>query len=203
MKSSFDSDLSKEALLGKYLDDIYPDKFKGFNIQRVSDSEHQHKGVDLVISKGNMEFYIDEKAQLDYIEKDLPTFAFEITYIKDNNQKQGWLFDKHKVTDRYFTITAITCNEYYKPESGFKSCKITSVDRVKLIQLLESRGLTYERIVEINQEIRKGTAEGKIPVNELNHSEGNFHYSTQKVERPINIVLKLQFLIDSGVAKSI
>ncbi|WP_298156173.1 hypothetical protein [Flavobacterium sp.] len=191
-------------MLGKYLDSIYPSIFEGFNVKRISDNEQQHRGIDITISKNGKEFFVDEKAQLDYLEHDLPTFAFEITYIKDGQQRQGWLYDAEKVTDRYFAITGITCNTSNEPKTGFKSCKITSVHRGKLINLLTSKGLTYHRISEINQELRSGTADGKILIPELeSRTEGNFHYTTGKAERPINIVLKLEFLIAEGVAKRI
>ncbi|WP_324522720.1 hypothetical protein [Flavobacterium sp.] len=197
--------MSKEILLGEYLDGIYPQIFDGFTIERVFDSEQQHKGVDLIISKDNKEYYIDEKAQLDYLEIELPTFAFEITYIKDGEQKQGWVFDKGKITNMYFCITAICCNLENVPESGFKSCKIISVNREKLVNLLKSRGLDYNRIININQEIRSKNVDGRIPIDELNNfTEGNFNFSKSgKAEQPINIVLKIDFLINNKVAKKI
>ncbi|WDO13948.1 hypothetical protein MH928_04425 [Flavobacterium sp. WW92] len=204
MKSNFDQDLTKEYLLGKYLDQLYPDMFEGFEIERVSDSKQQHKGIDIILSKDGKQFFIDEKAQLDYLEEDLPTFAFEITYLKDREQKLGWLYDNSKLTDFYFTITAITCNTYETPESGFKSCKIFSINRKKLINLLTSKGLTYDKISEINQSIRGGSQDERILVPELEtRSEGNFYFSKGKAEQPINIVLKLDFLIESGVAKKL
>lgn len=204
-QSHFENDLSKENLLGKYLDGIYPTLFDGFKFTRISDIEQQHRGIDLIISKNDKEYYIDEKAQLDYLEIDLPTFAFEISYLKNDIQKNGWVFDKTKITNYYFTITSIFCNTEKVPESGFKGCKITSVDRVKLIKLLQSKGLDYERISEINQQIRTGDSEGRIPIEELNTTtEGNFHFTKSgKAEEPINIVLKFDFLIKSGVAKKL
>ena len=205
MESNFEKDLSKEQMLGKYLDGIYPHILKGLNIQRISDDEQQHRGIDLVISHNGKEYYIDEKAQLDYLEIDLPTFAFEITYIKDGEQRLGWVFDKSKLTHKYFAITGIFCNTEKIPESGFKSCKITSVDRARLVNRLKSKGLDYERIMQINQEIRSGTTENRIAVNELDErTEGYFYYSKSgKAEQPINIVLKLDFLIQSEAAKKI
>ncbi len=205
MKSNFDKDISNEALLGNYLDTIYPKLFDGFSIKRIIDFKQQHQGIDLVISKEAKSYYIDEKAQLDYIESDLPTFAFEISYLINEQQKIGWLYDSKKITNFYFTITAITCNIFNIPESGFKSCKIFSVDRTKLICFLNSRGLTFERITEINENIRKNSLENRININELNPvSEGKFFYSKNgKAEQPINIVLKLDFLIKIKVAKRI
>jgi len=205
MKSNFDNDLTKESLLGKFLDEIYLKKFPGFDIVRIADSEAQHRGIDVIISKAGKDYKIDEKAQLDYLESDLPTFAFEITYLKNGIQKPGWLHDVRKETDFYFTVTAICCNVYNVPESGFKSCKVFSIHRKKLLELLSKKGLDYERISEINQKIRSGNSEDRIEIEELDaKSEGYFFYSKKgKAEQPINIVFKLDFLLQSGVAKRI
>ncbi|MFB9080281.1 hypothetical protein ACFFLS_11690 [Flavobacterium procerum] len=205
MKSQFDNDLTKEILLGKHLDSIYLNLFEGYDVKRVFDHEQQHNGIDLIISKDGAEFFIDEKAQLDYLEKDLPTFAFEISYLKDGKQRRGWLFDDKKLTHRYFCVTAICCKEKDIPQNGFKSCKITSIDRDKLIKLLGSKGLTNERMNKINEEIRFGASEGKIPIKELDDSnEGYLYFSKSgKSEQPINVVLKLAYLIANKAGKRI
>ena len=205
MNSNFNKDLSREELLGKYLDGIYSDTLKDFNIERISDIDLQHRGVDIIISRSGNNYHIDEKAQLDYTGHDLPTFAFEITYLKHGEQKLGWLFDAHKVTDKYFVITGIFLNTPNDFNKGFKSCKITSVDRTRLVRLLSTKGLEIQRILEINQELRSGSREGSIAVKELDsRSEGNFYFSkSNKAEQPINIVLKLDYLIKNGVAKKV
>lgn len=203
MKSEFKNDLAKEILLGKHLDRIYREKLSGFEIERVTDLDLQNQGVDLKINTETTCFYIDEKAQLDYMDNDLPTFAFEVSYLKNAKEHLGWLFDSHKKTHKYFLITAIYLNHPGYLESGIKSCKVTSVDRSKLIVKLEKRGLDYDRIISINQDLREQNHDGPFCVDELNcKSEGRFHFSKlNKAEQPINIVLRLDYLINTGVAK--
>lgn len=205
MDSNFKDDLSKEIILGKYLDNIYHEKLMGYNIERITDLDLQHQGIDLIISKEEKHYFIDEKAQLDYLNIELPTFAFEISYLKNGVEKNGWLFDSHKKTQKYFLITGIFLNNPEDIKEGFKSCSIISVDRAKLINLLESRGLTHEKIQEMNLEIRGGTNENAIPIKELNaQNEGKFYFSkNNKAEQPINLVLKIDFLIKENVAKKI
>lgn len=205
MKSNFEDDLKKEQYLGNYLDTIYSEVLKDFKIERKNDSSSQNQGIDLVISNDEVEFNVDEKAQLDYLNLDLPTFAFEISYIKDNRQKLGWLFDKTKKTNKYFLITGIFLNDKNDIKKGFKSCKIISVDRTKLIFFLKSRGLNFTRISEINQSIRNGKEDNKIPIAELNSRiEGNMYFSkSNKAEMPINLVLYLDFLLKSKIAKKV
>ncbi|MCO6163964.1 hypothetical protein [Flavobacterium sp. NRK F7] len=205
MKSNFEDDLKKEQYLGEYLDTIYSDVFKDFKIERKLDSISQNNGIDLIISKDELKFNIDEKAQLDYLNLDLPTFAFEISYIKDNLQKLGWLYDKSKITDKYFLITGIFLNDEHDIKKGFKSCKIISVDRAKLILFLKSRGLNFEKILEINHSIRNGTQEKNIFISELDSRlEGKMYYSkNNKAEMPINLVLYLDFLLKTKIAKKV
>lgn len=202
--SSFDHDLSRETILGQYLDKVYSEKLPGFKIERIHDLDLQHQGIDIIISEAtDKEHFIDEKAQLDYLDNDLPTFAFELSYLKNGVQRLGWLFDKAKRTEKYFLITSIHLNYPGYFESGFRSCRITSVDRSKLIKMLADRGLSYDRIMEIDQQVRNGKFEQGIPIAELDpKSEGKFYFSrSNKVEQPINIILRLDFLIKLGIGK--
>lgn len=81
--------------MAKFLDENYynnkkilPDRFI---LNRCSDMNKQYQGIDIEIkdTKHNKIINIDEKAQLAYINKNLPTFAFELSYIKDNQYKKG------------------------------------------------------------------------------------------------------------------
>jgi len=205
MNSRFNEDLSNEEALGRFLDTIYPTLFDGFKIQRIVDVNLQHRGVDLVISKDGVDYYIDEKAQLDYLNFKLPTFAFEISYIKDNIEHLGWLFDKSKETNSYFLINGIYLNDPKDINKGFEKCSIISVNRCKLIHLLESKKLDLSNITRINNIIRSGIEEKSIEICELNpRTQGRFYFSkSNKSEEPINLVLYIDFLIESKVAKRI
>lgn len=198
--SNFKNDLNKEQLLGKYLDEIYKDK--GINFTRVYDISKQHSGIDLEYThKNDNIFYLDEKAQLDYINKDLPTFAFELSYLKSKKIKEGWLFDKTKLTTHYLLITSIYSNDI-NLKNGISSCKITSVSRNKLINHLKAVGLNKPTLLKYDEKNRSDKKQ-KTTLNEISLNQGYLFYSAQKSEKPINLILKLQYLIDVGVAKKI
>ena len=205
MNSKFNEDLSKEEALGRFLDKIYQNLFIGYDIQRITNIDLQHKGIDIIISKDEEQFYVDEKAQLDFLNNELPTFAFEISYLKNETENFGWLFDKAKLTQRYFLITGIYLNNPENIKEGFKDCNIISVNREKLIFLLNSKGLDSANTKKINDRIRSGTKEKGIEIQELNYrTEGRFHFSkSNKSEQPINLILYIDFLIKSKVAKKI
>ena len=94
MKSTFKSDLEKEQSLQNLLDLYYRKHLLHYDFERISDLKEQIAGVDLVFTDkvSGEPFYIDEKAQLDYINEELPTFAFELSYHKNSEPKKGWAF---------------------------------------------------------------------------------------------------------------
>ena len=197
--SHYKRDLNKEQKLAVYLDTVY--KKLNLKLTRITDLDQQHKGVDLVYIHNNTEIYIDEKAQLDYVNRSLPTFTFELSYLKNNTLKKGWLFDTNKQTHFYFLVTSIKAKnpkvyDYY-------DCKITSVDRTKLIQFLERVKLGEQQLNNYEAAIRAGqNKETKIEIKELHSKkEGCLFFSPHLAEQPINLQLRLQFLIDAKIAK--
>ncbi|MDX1699016.1 MAG: hypothetical protein R3250_00290 [Melioribacteraceae bacterium] len=200
--SYFKRDLRKEEELGKHLDLIY--QKKGIRFQRVLDMDRQHQGIDLIYHSKNNEYYIDEKAQLDYLNADLPTFTFEISYYKNANLKTGWLFDKNKITTHYFLVTAIYTNDENDLLKGFRSCKITSVNREKLLSELDLLGIDQDILTEYDRVFRKAKRTGKIPIKELDpRTEGALFLSPHLAERPMNLQLRLSFLEKIKAGKKI
>lgn len=218
--SKFLSDLKKEQALAKFLDVIYREKLQ-LDCTRVGDINLQYKGVDFILAYKGQAYRVDEKAQLHYIGKDLPTFAFEIKYYKYQEEKLGWLFDSSKETDYYFLITAIQVNTH----EAFTSCKITSVNRWKLIKKLDQLGLTYDYLAKqatilekeatnfidikrqsmpvadaMSQLAKKRFSMG---VNGMQKSQGYLMHSPRYAEKPTNLILKLDYLRREGIAKEI
>lgn len=208
MEGTFKQDLKEEEALGLFLDTWYPKHklfTKGFMFERVKDKTRQFQGIDFIISDektGEELSYVDEKAQLDYKNRSLPTFAFEISFLnKEKEWKKGWLFDQTKLTTQYFLITAIETNS----EKEFVSCRVISVDRFLLLKLLAEKNLTEDKVYQIEKKIRKEGINGKNVVDELSEKEeGYFFYSKDnKGEGPINLVLRLNFLIKNKVGREL
>ncbi len=202
--SRFQLDLSNEQMLAQKLDEIYDEL--GFQCVRIDNLEQQYQGIDIILKHDGINYAIDEKAQLHYLNKDLPTFTFELSYKNQNRDlRSGWLFDEHKLTEYYFLITGIEARTPITTSTDFKSLKITSVNRQKLIDLLESDcDLNESKLAKYDSELRSNRAFGKEPINELNAStEGALYHTEHLAEQPINIQLRLEFLIRSGVGKRI
>ncbi len=199
LKSTFKADLKKEQQLFPLLDRMYTLHLKHYRFERISAYDQQLKGIDVVFThKTTGEKYsIDEKAQLDYINDDLPTFAFEIEYQKKEQVREGWLFDTTKKTDFYALVTAI----YEDSPNTFTSCKITLVNRKKLLAFLASKGITRQ---SLDQTIKKHPGKSAKQTLAQLHAkkEGYLYFSNlQKAEKPINLILKLDFLTINGIAK--
>lgn len=203
--SNFNTDLSNEGLLAKHLDDIYKELFHStdLSIERVNNLDLQHQGVDLILTKGNVKYNVDEKAQLDYLNTSLPTFAFEVSYLKQLIWHKGWLFDSNKITDIYFLITGIYIKEGCNLADGLMKIKITGVYRKELIKLLSDRGITESYLFDMEKDIRQKNIHGKIAIRGLSpRTEGVLYFSkNNKNEQPINLVLKLNFLINEKIGK--
>lgn len=199
LASNFSSDLEKEQKLSLLIDTYYQKYLKHYTFERIYDIKRQHKGIDVILKHktSGKPFYLDEKAQLDYINETLPTFAFELNYEKKGVLKEGWLFDIHKETQFYALITSI----YSDAPNEFTSCKITLVNREKLLAFLAVRNINRNTLKDsIN---RANNSTGKIKIHQLNHrTEGYLFLSkNNKAEKPTNLIFRLNFLIEHKIAK--
>jgi len=109
------------------------------------------------------------------------------------------------LTQYYFLITGIFLKKgisnLTKPDD-IEKIKITSVNRKILITYLESRGLSKEKLLKYDSDIRENKTFGKNKLNELNEkTEGLIYYTSHLSEKPINLQLRLSFLLDNKLAK--
>ena len=198
MKSNFPKDLAKEQKLSKLLDNLYEVHLKNYYAKRVSAIAEQLQGVDVLFQHkySNKTYRIDEKAQLDYPGRDLPTFAFELCYYKKDTMKPGWLFDAQKKTDFYALTTNITLKN-----DSYVSCSIRFVNRKKLVKWLEHLGLS--EVFLKDKALAHPNFTGKIELKQLDiNTEGYLYFSgKRKAEKPVNLVLYLDILEHLRIAK--
>lgn len=193
--SSFGQDVKKEQILHSYLDGLY--ERLGMHFNRVSDTEMQNRGIDIVVVKNGRDFFVDEKAQLDYIGHSLPTFAFEIGYFKEAVHKKGWLFDEKKLTTHYMLITHIYLKEgrRFASTDDIASIKVLWLNRSKLTDTLERIGLgqTYCEMAE-----KEARTLGRTDRIYSGHPGYYFMLSDQKAEAPFNLVIGRSQLLTLG-----
>ena len=91
-----------------------------------------------------------------------------------------------------------------KTPEDIDKLKITSVNRTKLIQHLASIGLKNSKLQKYDNSLRTNNSYGKNDIIELNkYSEGLIYFTEHLVEKPVNLQLRLEYLIKTKVAKKI
>ncbi len=192
--SSFAHDSFLEQALCAFLDEQY--KKLGIDFQRISDKNLQNCGVDIIVKRNDEQLFVDEKAQLDYIGKSIPTFAFEIGGFKNDEYKIGWLFDDKKITTHYMLITNIHLSSVeLTSSSDVESVRLLWINREALQQFLAMHGYDKARCEFEESNARSKGLTGKIKSNK----QGLYFYlSNQKAEAPFNIVISRSHLLQIG-----
>lgn len=194
--SLFKKDIEAEQILGDYLNIQY--QKANLNTQRNNNLDLQIKGVDIILTdKANLSFKVDEKAQLHYLNKDLPTFALEINYIKDNEIKLGWLYDSSKITEIYafiFSIHLLPGIDKLTKVEDIKSCDVVFVNRIRLINELALLDIDLKSCQLMSEKLRSDSSNPKI----IHTSGFNFQISNHLSEKPVNLIVKKTFLVNIG-----
>lgn len=203
VQSRRNDDMSAEAQLGIFLDTylyrVFPHKEAFSRIERVHHKAEQLAGVDVRFTgKDGTVYDVDEKAQLYYINKELPTFAFEIQFLRDGKETIGWLCNGSLLTDLYLLIwpfaaqdtpKGICWNQFTKAD-----CLLVQKDRV--LSLLKKEGLTPEKMLADASSFRKLGRTGKVAIPGV---KGIYYYASDPHkyrEAPINIIIAKEKLLE-------
>jgi hypothetical protein len=183
------SDNASEKAVSEFLDrHFYPKNVT--NLIRFNDFETQMKGVDVQFDYKNFtNMLVDEKAAAHYVNKNLPTFAFEVNFLTSSgNLAEGWLFDTKKVTQFYLLSWISATKEKYFNVNDITQLDVLLIERSKIINMLASFGLTKDIATTKANNIRKNNITGGSEKNSINPF--NFHYTDFLSEKPINIIIR-------------
>ena len=185
-----DSTVEKE--IAKFMDE----KFYLNNVQdfkRFENKEEQLKGMDVSFTLDDFKnIIVDEKAQTHYINKNLPTFAFEISFLRTSGDwTLGWLLDKKKENNYFILIWPFAKKDWDIKKSDITKLDCLLVNRQKIIDLLEKEGFTKEKIMIEEEKIRREKISGKMGYGDI-----YFYYTDRLSEKPINIVIRKDKLIE-------
>ena len=93
MESYRNRDTNVEVEISKYLDEKFYPSINA-KINRFKNKEDQLLGKDILFTYLDLtDAIVDEKAKTHYINKGIPTFAFELSFIHDGKVIPGWLID--------------------------------------------------------------------------------------------------------------
>lgn len=185
------------VFLDKFLYERFPTKDAFSSIQRIYDKETQLKGIDVkFVRKDGKSYYIDEKAQLHYLNRNLPTFALEILSYQKGYDTIGWLCNPNLMTDLFLFIWPFASQDSYEGITWehFTKLDCLLIHKLKILSMLVSKGLTIEKMLTDARNIRASGEKGKIPIPNLDGIYYYASYSSQYKEAPINIVISKRIL---------
>ena len=191
-----------EREIAKFLDEkLYSNKTLFKEFARTDDKEEQISGSDVVLSTSDGVLYrkvVDEKVAARYANLGLNTFSLELSFIgKNGNRRSGWFIDNTKKTE-YYLLGWIVRADIPKDEGSdtyntnainqwnIKELDWALVSRQKIMDFLESKGWTLDKLALQDKKIREN---GKVKTKEF-INDISFRYSDAYVEKPINILLK-------------
>lgn len=163
---------------------------------KKDDLENQIKGIDCTFKIDGIEYKCDEKAAVAFINKPLHTFAFELSFINKFNQIQdGWLLNDDLETDIYGLVWI----------DKAKSNILTSIDDIEevttayikkkdILQYLEDLGWSIDNLYRKSDAIRENN--GDVYMGNIFKNGCKFAYSKQLVEKPINVLIPREKLIE-------
>jgi hypothetical protein len=168
---------------------------------RVSDKNEQMLGKDIIVSSSRLGLsnaIIDEKDTAHYVNKNIPTFAFELSFLLyDRTEVEGWLTDRAKETEYYLLLWpfAKLVEPVSKPPEFKEITKLrySLVKREDVINLLLAKGFDRKALLEKAREMRstvKGYADNQnLKAIDKERYGFYFMYTYFLAEKPVNVVI--------------
>jgi hypothetical protein len=192
------SDTNAESQVAMFLDKhFYPNHYPTY--RRIFEKEAQLKGIDTIISVPIFgDKFCDEKAAIHYVNKGLPTFAFELDFkLNDGRLVEGWFLSKEKKTEYYLLVWIWSLKEKGFTYDDITKIEVILISRNKIISELSKIGMNPDLIKQKSIEIRKNSQSGVIE--KLYNKPFYFYLTTHLQENPLNIILKKDFLIKNCI----
>lgn len=196
--SFFVKDLQREQNIADFLDqNFYKKRFSNF---RRAPREDQLNGVDMYCHWDDLgEIAIDEKSNSSprYINKFIPTFAFEIQ--NTSSGKIGWLLNKSLKTE-YWLLIYVWANpvgngpvwQQFNPPINITKLHCSLLKKEKLLNFIKDNGYDEEKLMEECNRAVSNNSEGVI--NKDSSKPFYFYYTTRLSEKPFNIIMKRDIL---------
>lgn len=208
-ESNIARDRRVEQEIAKFLDNSLYKSVLFTEIERVNDRGRQLEGIDLFISSPSLNLNkspADEKSQssLTYLNKPIPTFVLELSSLnKDRKEVIGWFLDKTKKTEYYIFVWLEKTRKIEDlTEDDIEEVYYCIVSRETLLSYFEDLSLSLEELTNRTSEIREKFKDSNERTSIDKDKYGNkfyFFYSGQLHEKPINIVIRKEVLIDLAI----
>lgn len=198
--SFFVKDLQREQNIADFLDiNLYQKRFSNF---RRASREDQLNGVDIYCHWDSLgEIAIDEKSNSSprYINKFIPTFAFEIQ--NTSSGKIGWLLNESLKTEYWLLIYVWATPsgngpiwQQFNPPIDITKLHCSLLKKDKLISFIADNGYTKEQLMQECSRAVSNNSEGVIKKDP--NKPFYFYYTTRLTEKPFNIIIKRDILFN-------
>jgi hypothetical protein len=180
-------------IVSSFLYDKFYNTTKEFS--RIYDKMEQFKGIDTTFIFNNEKYICDEKAAIRYVNKHLGTFSLELSFLNRKGiETIGWFLDDTKVNNSYLFCWIDKAEKNILTDiNDIKELEIALVKKDKINNFLDEIGWNKQNLLIKCQNIRTNPNEylGNFYKNGCKFSK-----SFQLVEKPINILIKRDKLIE-------
>lgn len=200
MKAFRAIDSANEQMVARFLDEHFYLSPLFEKAERVSDKHEQLKGKDIVVSSSRLgltDAIIDEKDTAHYVNKNIPTFAFELSFMVYGNEVEGWLTDGSKETEYYLLLWpfAKLVEPVSKPPEFKEITKLNYllVRRADIVKMLLDKGFDRDALMQKAREMR-AIVHGYEDNQRLKAADKDaygfyFMYTYFLAEKPVNVVI--------------
>lgn len=215
MKTYRAIDSENERKVADFLDDYFYISPLFESARRIVDRNEQLRGKDVIVSSTKLKLkdaVIDEKDTAHYVNKDIPTFAFELSFLlRDGKQIEGWLTDDSKETEYYLLLWPFaTLVEPVSNPPEFKEItklRYLLVKRSDVLKLLLSQGFDRDELQKKARMMRANIkdAEDNQKIKAIDKEKYGFYfmYTYFLAEKPVNVVIPRVKLEEIAIAKGI
>ena len=193
------NDVRGEKALGLFLDKYFYPKLLDNNIITSFVREHnaleQKRGIDARIQINNSMITVDEKAQLYYIGRPLPSFIVEVNFYSPEADEliDGWFISSSNVTDTYLFIwiNKASSNQLNRIISeDFEEVEIMFIKKESIQNYLLEEGFSKDVIRKKARRIREDGVDART----IKGKGFHFSFTKDRDELPINIVLEKKLI---------
>lgn len=198
--SKWKRDINIENEIKKFMDEnFYKSETKNF--RRKEDNLSQKLGIDIIFDwEDGTNLLVDEKAQTHYINKNLPTFAFEISYIMNGEKKEGWLIDENKCTEYYMLEWIFADEDENITKEDITSIECLMISRDKVLEYLRDNGFDRS-LLRLKDKISRTKNIYGHSIEKTNSSNFYFYLTNTLAERPFNVIIRKNKLESLGEIK--
>lgn len=168
------------------------------NYEIVTDKDRQIKGIDSIFVLGGEKYFCDEKSAIRYVNRNLQTFSIELLFINRNDSLSfGWFLNPNYENNSYLFVwidkALVNDKNLVVSTDDILELELAIVKKNKILDYLNKLGWTEEKLLKKSKLIMNNDDE---PLFNDSSPEVRFFFSKKLVEKPVNILIKRNKLIE-------